>query len=97
VSDFDRRLEPERLLDVARSQVKRGAKTLDPSWPPRDAAVHDARKRLKKARAALRLARPVLGERRFARDNERLRDAGRPLGAVRDAAMLIALWNRMQR
>jgi hypothetical protein len=76
--DLDRRLAPERLLGVVRRQLKQAAQALDPRWPPRDAAVHDARKRLKKARAALRLARPVLGERRFGRDNQRLRDCRPP-------------------
>lgn len=56
---------------------------------PRDTAVHDARKRIKRARAALRLIREPLGERRFQRENTVLRDAARPLSEIRDAKILV--------
>ena len=47
-------------------------------------SVHDARKRLKKTRALLRLARP----KGFKRRNRALRDAGRALSGARDADVL---------
>src|SRR5262249_9046055 len=47
------------------------------------------RKRLKKARAALRLARAALPDNQYRRGNDTLRDAARPLGEVRDAQVLI--------
>jgi CHAD domain-containing protein len=50
-----------------------------------DAAVHDARTHLKRARAGLRLLRGALGEADYQRQNQRLRDAARPLTALRDA------------
>ena len=53
-------------------------------------AVHAARKRFKKARAVVRLARGGLGRKVADRENARFRDAGRPLSEVRDAAVLIA-------
>src|SRR5262245_11848944 len=56
---------------------------------PSDEKVHDTRKRLKRARAAVRLARPALGDRAWRRENESLRDAGRPLSAIRDSRILI--------
>ena len=49
------------------------------------AAVHEARKDLKKLRALVRLARPGLGDDRYRRENERARDAGRLLAGARDA------------
>jgi CHAD domain-containing protein len=52
-------------------------------------AVHDARKRLKRVRATVRLARGALGEEVYRRENTLLRDAGRRLAGVRDAAVLI--------
>lgn len=52
--------------------------------PPSGESVHEARKALKKARAALRLLRPALGETRFREENEALRDAGRFLAPARD-------------
>jgi CHAD domain-containing protein len=52
--------------------------------PPSDESVHAARKALKKARAALRLLRPGLGEALFRAENRALRDAGRCLSPLRD-------------
>jgi CHAD domain-containing protein len=54
-----------------------------------DASVHDARKRFKEIRGALRLVRDELGEKQFRRENETFRDAGRPLSALRDAKVLV--------
>lgn len=47
-------------------------------------SIHDARKRLKKTRSLLRLARP----RGFKRHNRALRDAGRALSGARDADVM---------
>jgi len=52
--------------------------------PLSDESVHTARKALKKARAALRLLRPGLGEALFRAENRALRDAGRCLSPLRD-------------
>jgi CHAD domain-containing protein len=54
-----------------------------------DAAIHAARKQLKRSRGLIRVVRDDLGRRRFARTNRRLRDASRPLSNVRDAKVLI--------
>ena len=51
-------------------------------------SIHRARKQIKKARAILRLLRPSLSSKQYRAENARLRDAARPLGAARDAAML---------
>jgi CYTH domain-containing protein/CHAD domain-containing protein len=53
-------------------------------------AIHGARKDLKKARAALRLAREELGRKAFKRENRALRDAARTLSASRDAEVKLA-------
>lgn len=50
-----------------------------------DEAVHDARKKLKKVRAALRLARFAFGEDTYQRENVAARDLGRALSDARDA------------
>lgn len=55
-----------------------------------DADIHNARKQLKKSRAALRLLRGAIGEIAYRRENVALRDAARPLGAARDGKVLIA-------
>lgn len=56
--------------------------------PPSDDSVHDLRRALKRARAALRLMRPAIGEVRYRGANQLLRDAGRAFREVRDAAVL---------
>jgi CHAD domain-containing protein len=55
----------------------------------RDKAVHEARKSFKKARAVLRLVRPVIGRKTYRAENTCFRDAGRPLTEVRDAKVLV--------
>jgi CHAD domain-containing protein len=56
--------------------------------PLTDRATHDARKKLKMARATLRLLRPALGA-AYKRGNAAVRDAARPLSALRDSRVLI--------
>lgn len=52
-------------------------------------AVHEARKDLKKLRAVLRLVRDELGGGAYRSENERYRDAGRALSAMRDAQVAV--------
>ena len=52
-------------------------------------AVHTARKDLKKLRSLLRLVRPGLDDEVYARTNDDLRVAGRALGGIRDADVLL--------
>jgi CHAD domain-containing protein len=54
-----------------------------------DEDVHEARKHLKKARAALRLVRPALKDGTYRAWNAAMRDAARPLSATRDAKVLL--------
>lgn len=55
-----------------------------------DADVHDARREVKKSRAALRLLRSGIAAAAFDRENAALRDAARPLSAIRDAKVRLA-------
>ena len=77
----------ESVERVRREQLQAAADELqdDPTDPE---AIHDARKRLKKTRALLRLTRPALKPKAFRRRNRALRDAGRALSAARDAEVL---------
>src|SRR6266702_6584666 len=54
-----------------------------------DEKIHDARRRIKKARAALRLLRDALGKGAYTRENTALRDVARPLSQVRDSKVLL--------
>jgi CHAD domain-containing protein len=71
----------ESVERIRREQLQAAADVL-----PDD--VHDARKRIKKTRALLRLARPVMTEKAFRRRNHALRDAGRTLSGARDTEVL---------
>jgi CHAD domain-containing protein len=73
---------------IVRAQIKNAAEALD-GRVLSDERVHEARKGLKKARATLRLLRPVLGRRVFTRENTTLRDAARPLSGIRDGKALL--------
>ena len=73
---------------LARDDIAAAVKALK-RRPLTDVAVHDARKHLKRARAMLRLLRPALGRKTYRRENAALRDAARPLSAIRDAKVLL--------
>ncbi|MGH9011832.1 MAG: CHAD domain-containing protein [Acidimicrobiia bacterium] len=81
---------PKAVKKAAKKQLRKsvdgltGQTELDP-----DEAAHDARKRTKKVRALLRLARPELGDKVYRRENRALRDASRILSPVRDAWVLV--------
>jgi CHAD domain-containing protein len=74
---------------IVRREVAKAAASLKHAGGRGDEPLHDARKRLKKARAGLRLLRKSLGDRAYTRENLALRDAARPLAEVRDAKILL--------
>ena len=78
--------EVQRLLC---HHIGQALKALQESQPLSDAAVHSARKQLKKGRADLRLLRKALGSQTYTYENSALRDVARPLTAVRDARALM--------
>jgi CHAD domain-containing protein len=73
---------------VAGEQLAAAADGLEDPDDPVE-AVHDARKRLKKTRALLRLARPAMRADAFRAYNRELRDQGRALSGARDAEVLV--------
>jgi inorganic pyrophosphatase len=82
-------------LRIVRKQADKALEALAGDQPPSDEAVHNARKRLKKARAGLRLLRPALGRRAYDREDDRLRNAARPLTEVRDAKVLLGTFDEL--
>lgn len=79
---------PTGVRDVLRRQIGDASRVLrGPALS--DAAIHHARKELKRARANLRLLRPAVGRKAYRRENAALRDASRPLSAARDAKVLV--------
>ena len=84
--------EVQRLLC---RHIDRALKALQGNQPLSDAAVHGARKQLKKGRADLRLLRKALGSQRYAYEDTVLRDVARPLTAVRDARTFMDTLDRL--
>jgi hypothetical protein len=81
-------LSAVRAKAVLLAHVRTAADVLQTQKPPADEAVHEARKRLKRARASLRLLRAIIGDEAYRRENVVLRDAARPLSSARDAAVM---------
>jgi CYTH domain-containing protein/CHAD domain-containing protein len=61
------------------------------------AAIHSARKDLKKLRSVLRLVREALGEKVYTEQNRRYRDAGRLLSDTRDAEVKVETLDELER
>jgi CHAD domain-containing protein len=78
----------ESVQRVRREQLEAAAASLAESDDPVE-AIHDARKRIKKTRALLRLARPGLKTKAYRRRNRQLRDTGRGMSGTRDADVLV--------
>jgi CHAD domain-containing protein len=79
---------PDSIRTTAREQLDGAAEGLERPEDPVE-AVHDARKRIKKSRALLRLARPAMRPRSFRIYDRELRDQGRALSGARDADVLV--------
>jgi CHAD domain-containing protein len=82
LDDGLRRVASEQLGDALA-----GLRDSDGTDPVK--AVHEARKSVKKSRAALRLARPALAKDDYRSEDHALRDAGRSLSGARDADVLL--------
>jgi CHAD domain-containing protein len=93
------RLEPgESPLDgigrIARGQLGLAIELLGHGGDDGE-AIHEARKALKRVRAALRLSRDHLGVDRYRQENVILRDAGRQLSGARDARVLLDTFDEL--
>src|SRR3954449_13245012 len=78
----------EAIEAVRRDQLEAAAEELEEHAEDPVEAVHDARKRIKKTRALLRLARPAMTRGAFQRRNRTLRDTARGLSGARDADVM---------
>src|SRR5215471_7581166 len=80
---------------IVRKEIGKALQALECGRLPSDKAVHDARKRLKRVRAGLRLLRTALGDRLYREENASFRDAARPLTEVRDAKVLLDTFDQL--
>ena len=86
----------ENVRRIVREEIDSAVSLLNqPDGRKRDEAVHGARKSIKKIRGLLRLLKPELGK-TFRRENVHLRDTGRQLSVLRDAAALLETITRIQ-
>jgi CHAD domain-containing protein len=88
---------PNPAANLLHEAAGEALKQLTAARPIPDEAIHEARKSLKKARAALRLLRDGLSDAAYRRENARLRDAGRLLTPLRDAKSLIDALDSLQK
>src|SRR5579884_2571584 len=87
---------PEAIRRIATEELTSAAAQLDGgAGTKREEAIHEARKSVKKTRAILRLAKAELGDVR-ARENTRLRDAGRKLSELRDAGAIVVTFDDLK-
>ncbi len=79
-------LAVELLENDSRAGGELGAKT-----------VHETRKAIKRLRALMRVLRPALGKRVYARENAALRDCARRFAGARDAEVMVATLDELLR
>ncbi|WP_424932895.1 CHAD domain-containing protein [Amaricoccus macauensis] len=78
---------------IALDQIRTAIAEIDDPDLDRDETVHQVRKRCKKLRGLVRLARP--GFDGYKRENARFRDAARRLSGIRDADVLIETYDKL--
>ena len=81
---------PDGIRRIARGQLELARDELSGAPPRKQAeAVHATRKRLKRLRATVRLARDAVGEKTYEHENSAFRTTARRLAAGRDAQVLL--------
>jgi CHAD domain-containing protein len=86
----------ESIRRICRAQVMRGIEIANGSRETDDTPVHEIRKHLKKARAALRLVRKEIGRTLFRQQDHWIRDVARLVSEVRDAEVRLQTVRELQ-
>lgn len=81
------------LRRIAHDQIDGALAGLDNEAAPLAPRVHGARKAVKKTRGLIRLVRPVFPA--YAAENAALRDAGRAIASLREAEVLLTVFDRL--
>ena len=94
-------LQPDEALAdgvrrICQAEICKAIGIADGSRETDDTPVHQIRKHLKKARAALRLVRKEIGRSAFRQQDHWLRDAGRLVSEVRDAEVRLDTVRQLQ-
>src|SRR5262249_50700844 len=75
----------DNLSRICRKQIEAAIAITNGEEKTHDTTVHEVRKHLKKARAAVRLVRKEIGRGLFREQDRSLRDVGRLTSEIRDA------------
>src|SRR3954451_17411627 len=86
----------ESIRRICRTQITRGIEIANGTRETDDTPVHEIRKHLKKARAALRLVRKEIGRTLFREQDHWLRDVARLVSEVRDAEVRLQTVRELQ-
>src|SRR5205085_5914300 len=81
---------------ISREQITKAIDVASGTIQTDDTPVHQTRKYLKRARAALRLVRKEIGRSLFRQQDHRLRDAARLISDVRDAEVRLETVRQLQ-
>jgi len=85
---MSRRRNTPAAHKILRKEIRRADRALQRPGAG-DEDIHDARRHIKKARAALRLLRCTLSKSQFEGEDALLREAAQPLGTLRDDKILL--------
>src|SRR6516162_848943 len=86
----------ENLRRICRQKIEGAIAIAKEEKKSNDTPVHETRKHLKKARAALRLARKEIGRGLFKRQDHCLRDVARLISEIRDAEVRLQTVRELQ-
>lgn len=86
----------EGLKRIAREQLDDAIKSATDPGMNRDDAVHDVRKRMKKLRAVLRLARDEVGKDVYKRENAWFRGIAKQLAALRETTVRVSIMAKLK-
>ena len=86
----------DNLSRICREQIEAAISVAKDEVKTDDTPVHEMRKHLKKARAALRLVRKEIGRGLFREQNRCLRDVGRLTSDIRDAEVRLQTVRQLQ-
>jgi CHAD domain-containing protein len=86
----------DNLSRICRKQIESAIAVAKDEVKTDDTPVHETRKHLKKARAALRLVRKEIGRGLFQEQNRCLRDVGRLTSDIRDAEVRLQTVRQLQ-
>ena len=86
----------ENLRRICRKQIEGAIAIATGAQEPHDTPVHETRKHLKKARAALRLVRKEIGRGLFRQQDHCLRDVARLISEIRDAEVRLQTVRQLQ-